>query len=102
MNGSRPISSGGRAYNCVDDDPAPRRDVVAEARRLLSSIRGETPTATASSTTASSGNTTGRRRRMSRGTGNKRCKNARLKEEYGWEPIAPTYREGLASLLEEV
>jgi len=103
MNGSRPIYSGGRAYNCVDDDPAPRRDVVAEARRLLSSIRGETPTAAAaSSTTASSGNTIGRRRRMSRGTGNKRCKNTRLKEEYGWEPIAPTYREGLVSLLDEV
>ena len=97
MNGSRPIYSGGRAYNCVDDDPAPRRDVMAEARRLLMSIRGEEET---QPTTSWKNN--GRRRRISRGTGNKRCKNTRLKEEYGWKPVAPTYREGLASLLEEV
>ena len=42
ISSSRPIYSGGRAYNCVDDDPAPRRDVMAEARRLLtSSIQGK-------------------------------------------------------------
>jgi len=99
MNGSRPIYSGGRAYNCVDDDPAPRRDVMAEARRLLNSIRGDETT----TQPTTSGKNNGRRRRISRGTGNKRCKNTRLKEEYGWIPVAPTYREGLpASLLEEL
>lgn len=97
INGSRPTYSGGRAYNCVDDDPAPRSDVMAEARRLLMSIQGEEET---QSTT--SGKNNSRRRRISRGTGNKRCKNTRLKEEYGWQLTAPTYREGMASLLEEV
>ena len=100
MSSSRPIYSGGRVYNCVDDDPAPRRDVMAEARRLLMSIRGkeEIQSSTSSDTTSKNG----RRRRISRGTGNKRCKNTRLKEEYDWKLVAPTYREGLALLLEEV
>ena len=102
MNGSRLIYSGGRAYNCVDNDPAPRRDVMAEARRLLISIRGEEETQPTTSSTTAVGNANKRRRRISRGTGNKRCKNTRLKEEYGWIPTAPTYREGLASLLEEL
>lgn len=96
--GGRPYHPGGRAYNLVDDDPAPRRDVIAEARRLILASRGEDE-----ADASSSGSTmSGRRRRVSRSTGNKRCRNDRLKEEYGWKPGAPSFREGLASLMDEV
>ena len=95
---------GGRAYNLVDDDPAPRRAVVAEARRLLLSKDSKQPQREQRrqqdrglETTIATKNT---RRRISRATGNKRCDNTRLKEEYGWELKALTFREGLALLLE--
>ncbi|KAL7539321.1 hypothetical protein ACHAXR_009190 [Thalassiosira sp. AJA248-18] len=90
---------GGRAYNLVDDDPVPRREVVAEARRLLLSkdSREKPQQDRGTETTPATKNT---RRRISRAAGNKRCDNKRLKEEYGWELTAPTYREGLALLLE--
>ena len=100
IEGDRP-RCGGRAYNLVDDDPAPRKEVVVEARRLLSpssseDIHGQS-TASVSTSDAATKNT---RRRISRATGNKRCDNGRLKEGYGWSLKAPTYREGLALLLE--
>jgi len=97
VEGDRP-RCGGRAYNLVDDDPAPRKQVVAEARRLLSpspeEVQGQ------SSVSSSDAATKNTRRRISRATGNKRCDNSRLKEDYGWKLKAPTYREGLALLLE--
>ena len=43
--------------------------------------------------------TSNTRRRISRATGNKRCDNTQLKQDYGWSLKAPTYREGLALLL---
>jgi nucleoside-diphosphate-sugar epimerase len=92
--GNRPMHSGGRAYNLVDDDPAPRMAVVAEARRLLLAARGEEGTNSIPIVSLTASKNT--RKRISRGTGNKRCKNTRLKREYGWKPIAPTFREGLA------
>ena len=92
--GDRP-RSGGRVYNLADDDPAPRKAVVAEARRLLAPTSDET-----SANIVSKAATKNTRRRISRGTGNKRCDNSRLKDDYGWRLKAPTYREGLALLLE--
>jgi len=96
----------GTIYNLVDDDPAPRREVTAEAVRIVEDARniassggatkkedpptgGEAPTTTA-----------GRRRPTSRNTGNKRCQNQRLKDDYQWKLVAPTYREGLQICLE--
>jgi nucleoside-diphosphate-sugar epimerase len=99
--GSRPFNSGGRAYNLVDNDPVPRMAVVREARRLLlgtshDDADGEVVTALSPPSSIASRNV---RERISRGTGNKRCTNDRLKSDYGWTPTAPTFREGLASLL---
>jgi len=91
--GNRPYYSGGRAYNLVDDDPSPRRAVIAEARRLILAARGDDGI-----TEETTPSTKKRRRRMSRGTGNKRCINTRLKAEYGWTPAAPSFREGLLHL----
>lgn len=85
---------GGKIYNLVDDDPAPRRQVMTEARSLV----GNTPALTED---GSSGKAPSRRRPISRFTGNKRCRNQSLKNDYGWELVAPTYREGLALLLRQ-
>jgi len=90
VRGNRPYHSGGRAYNLVDDDPSPRRAVIAEARRLILEARGVEDII--EETTPS---TKKIRRQMSRGTGNKRCSNTRLKAEYGWTPAAKSFREGL-------
>eukprot|EP00978_Attheya_sp_CCMP212_P037030 scaffold171951_cov50-Attheya_sp.AAC.2 len=84
----------GTIYNCVDDDPAPRRDVMLEARKLVGAIA---PSAT-DENTAPAPQRPARRRAM---TGNKRCHNLRLKDDYGWNLLAPTYREGLAYLLKQ-
>jgi nucleoside-diphosphate-sugar epimerase len=62
-------------YNVVDDDPAPRSAVSAFADELI----GPAPATGAA--------------KPSRGTGSKRCRNAKLREVY--ELLAPTYREGL-------
>ena len=96
-NGKREFSPGGRAYNLVDDDPAPRREVVNEARRLLVIASSEED---AENATIMPPPKKARRLRISRGTGNKRCKNERLKKDYGWKPKFPTFREGLASLMQ--
>lgn len=98
--GNRPRYKGGRAYNLVDDDPAPRRVVVAEARRLLAPKSLTSSNESSNSSGVSKAATRNTRRRVSRATGNKRCDNSRLKIDYGWILKAPTYREGLAVLLE--
>lgn len=85
--------AGGTAYNLVDNDPAPRKDVVCEARRLLLAAERREDRADEKSAAP-------KRRRAIRATGNKRCSNSRLKDDYLWAPVAPTYKEGLALLLE--
>jgi len=99
VEGDRPLC-GGRAYNLVDDDPAPRKEVVVEARRLLSPLPGTHEPKVQSSVSTSQAATKNTRRRVTRATGNKRCDNSRLKKDYRWKLKAPTYREGLALLLE--
>ncbi|CAB9511732.1 Inherit from COG: Nad-dependent epimerase dehydratase [Seminavis robusta] len=84
----------GSTYNLVDDDPAPRRNVMKEARRLLH-VDDATDSVVA---------TQPKRRPVSRNTGNKRCLNQRLKDDFPeWvqQRVAPTYREGLAYLLQQ-
>lgn len=88
----------GKIYNLVDDDPAPRRDVLAEARKLAGVTTTEEDKSDA---TATATEPQGRRRAASRNTGNKRCKNQLLRDDYQWEQRAPTYREGLAYLLKQ-
>lgn len=90
-------TSGGKIYNLVDDDPAPRRDVVAEARKLVSPSTKDASEGDASTSTT----TSSRRRPSTRNTGNKRCRNQLLKDDYEWKLIAPTYRQGLAHLWEQ-
>ena len=89
------LKKNGRAYNLVDDEPATRGEVLKEARRLLglkeASVRSSPESGIKGSDI---------KRRISRNTGNKRCLNHRLKEEYGWKLKAPTYREGLQLLVE--
>jgi len=76
--------SAGRVYNLVDNEPAPRSKIVMESYRLLNKTYAVLKNQ--------------HEKRTSRNTGNKRCSNTRLKQEYGWQLIAPTYREGLAFL----
>jgi nucleoside-diphosphate-sugar epimerase len=90
--------SPGKIYNLVDDDPAPRRSVMAEAQRLVAGSAAETTNVGNVDGARPSGSG---RRPVSRNTGNKRCRNQRLKEDYGCQLVAPTYREGLALLLEQ-
>ena len=63
-------------YNVVDDDPAPRGVVSAFVDELLGPASTETKAP-----------------KPSRGTGSKRCRNAKLRGVY--DLVAPTYREGL-------
>ena len=101
IRGNRPLSIGGRSYNLVDNDPAPRMSVVVEARRLLLATNDDNSDEDEENKLAPPSSIASRnvRKRISRGTGNKRCTNTRLKSDYGWRPTAPTFREGLAKLL---
>ena len=106
MDNSKSSASRGNVYNLVDDDPAPRRDVVEEARKLLLSndnaSEEEINTSSDSSVDEPAAPRRSRRRPSTRFTGNKRCRNELLKNDYPeWNQIAPTYREGLAYLWKQ-
>lgn len=91
----------GRIYNLVDDEPAPRSDVIREARRLLK--LNEVLSADDANVLEDVGAPAAAAKRpirVARKTGNKQCRNQRLKEEYGWKLKAATFREGLAHLIE--
>lgn len=82
----------GAVYNVCDDEAAPPEDVIAHAARLLGlpvppavSIEEAEMTPMARSFYAES----------------KRVSNRRIRAELGVELAYPTYREGLAALLEE-
>lgn len=81
----------GAAYNLCDDEPASNSDVIAHAARLLGidpppEVRvedaGLSPAA------------------LRFYAESKRVSNARAKAELGWRPIYPTFREGLAAILQ--
>jgi nucleoside-diphosphate-sugar epimerase len=81
----------GAAYNVCDDDPAPPEDVLAYAAELLGlPPPPEVPYETADMTP------------MARSfyAESKRVRNDRIKDELGVVLKYPTYREGLAALLE--
>lgn len=81
----------GAIYNLCDDDPAPPQDVISHAAELLHlPIPPEEAFETADMTP------------MARSfyAENKRVRNDRIKEELGISLLYPTYREGLAALLQ--
>jgi nucleoside-diphosphate-sugar epimerase len=82
----------GAAYNVCDDDPAPPEDVLAHAAELLGlPPPPEVPFEEAEMSP------------MARSfyAESKRVRNDRIKDELGVVLRYPTYREGLAALLEE-
>jgi nucleoside-diphosphate-sugar epimerase len=107
---SQHSAAGGSIYNLVDDDPAPRRHVVEEANQLVFSttipnaIKRQTPSASSltlgEALSSPKTQKTAVKRSTSRSTGNKRCKNQRLKDAFHWTLLAPTFREGLRICLE--
>ena len=101
-NGAKPATDSGGVgvYNVVDDDPAPRREVVMYARHLrgLDEIQNSGQGRKAVSKDLSPPL---QRRPTSRNTGNKRCINTRLKKDYDWQLKAPTFREGLKLLFDK-
>ncbi|MGB0497737.1 MAG: SDR family oxidoreductase [Rubricella sp.] len=81
----------GGIYNLCDDEPAPPEDVVAHAADLLGVERPpEIPFDEAEMTPMAA----------SFYAESKRCSNRRIKEELGVSLRYPTYREGLAAILE--
>lgn len=78
----------GAIYNLVDDEPAPGEKVIEHAAALIGlpppPIVDEVPPGSVRFYAE-----------------NKRVSNARAKAELGWRPSYPSYREGLAAILEE-
>ncbi|MDP1641922.1 MAG: SDR family oxidoreductase [Phenylobacterium sp.] len=86
---ARPRAGG--IYNLCDDAPAPNSEVVAYAAGLLGlPVPPEIPVEDA--------NLAGPAQRFY--AESKRVSNARAKAELGWRPAYPTYREGLAAILQ--
>lgn len=81
----------GRTYNICDDEPAPSEIVTAHAARLL----GVPPPPLVAFEEA---DLSPMARRFYAEC--KRVSNARAKAELGWRPLYPTYREGLAAILQ--
>lgn len=82
----------GRAYNLVDDEPAPAHVVTAwSARRLGLPLPPEVDWTDPSVSE-------GMRRFY---LDSKRLSNARAKAELGWRPKYPSYREGIEALIAE-
>ena len=74
-------------FNVVDDDPAPRSEVIAYAAALL---RGETPPPHGKSAELPSAGA---------GAAEKRVRNNRIKAELFIRLRYPSYREGIRALL---
>jgi nucleoside-diphosphate-sugar epimerase len=86
---ARPDLSG--AFNICDDEPAAPQDVVAHAAGLIGApVPPDLPFETATLS------------EMARSfyADSKRCSNRRMREVLGYRPRFPTYREGLASLID--
>ena len=83
----------GAAYNVCDDEPAPPQDVVAHAAQLL----GATPPPAVAFEDAELSPVA-----RSFYADSKRVSNERMKRELGVRLRYPTYREGLAALLENL
>lgn len=81
----------GRAYNICDDEPASSADVIAHAAALIGA-----PAPPLIPFDSADLSPMGRRFYAEC----KRVSNARAKAELGWRPQFPTYREGLAAILQ--
>ncbi len=81
----------GRAFNICDDEPAPADEVLGYAAQLLGL---DPPPAVAF---ADAGLSLAAQRFYAEC---KRVSNARAKAQLGWTPAFPTYREGLAAILQ--
>jgi nucleoside-diphosphate-sugar epimerase len=82
----------GTAYNVCDDDPAPPQDVIAYAAELLGlPIPPAVPIEEANLTPMGA----------SFYAESKRVRNDRIKRDLGVRLLYPTYREGLAALLQD-
>jgi dTDP-4-dehydrorhamnose reductase len=80
----------GAIYNVADDEPAPPQDVVAHAAALLGvPPPPETPFDPAAMSPMAA----------SFYAESKRVSNRLIKQELGWTPAHPSYREGLAALF---
>ena len=84
LRASMAAPSPGVVFNCVDDDPAPRAEVLAFADALL---RGEQPPPHGGSAALESGG------------GEKRVRNERVKRELGVRLRYPSYRDGVSALV---
>ncbi|NNK17249.1 MAG: SDR family NAD(P)-dependent oxidoreductase, partial [Sulfitobacter sp.] len=82
----------GAIYNLCDDDPAPPQDVIAYAAELLGTPLPEAVDFESAEMSP-----------MARSfyAESKKVRNDRIKHALGWKPRYPTYRAGLAALLEE-
>lgn len=78
-------------YNVVDDEPAPREDAAAFARVLLGLEPGGF-----GGMDAAGGMDAG----AEGARGEKRVRNARIKDELGVTLLYPTYREGLTAIAD--
>ena len=79
-------------FNLADDEPAPPQDVIGHAARMLGvEPPPELPYETAAMTPM----------QRSFYADNKRVSNAAIKQALGIDLLFPTYREGLASVLEK-
>ena len=90
---SAPKSSGG-LYCVVDDDPTSRREALAYAKTLLA------PSAAVSGVQEGAAEPVSAPPERGRGGsgGGKRVLNVYLKEDLGWRPAYPSFKEGLAGL----
>ena len=79
-----------RVYNVVDDEPAPRADAAAYARKLLN-IEGDDVDGDVAGDVAGGGAEGSAR-------GEKRVRNDKIKDELGVQLLYPTYREGLSAI----
>ncbi len=83
----------GRIYNVVDDEPAPPHEVALYACRLLGIDPPPLVPFEEAELSPMARSFYGESKRVS---------NRRLKEELGWRPEYPTYREGLEALAESL
>lgn len=83
----------GRIYNAVDDEPVTRAGFLGYLSQATGLPR---PPAAESRDPAVSHPS------RKRGSTNKRVSNDRLREELGWRPRFPTFREGYAEAIAEV
>ncbi|WP_445680277.1 SDR family oxidoreductase [Radicibacter daui] len=80
----------GRLYNIADNEPAPNADVIAFGAGLLEMA----PPPEIAFDEASLSEMA-----LSFWQDNRRVSNTRARTELGWQPIYPTYREGLSAIL---